>query len=289
MIPNKDCINIPVKLLDWAKDDPIKWSASALFVMIKAMRVHSCYLFESVNRFRKDFGVNSKKADTLISALEEGLTLDDGRSMCEMFTRGVPVRHIKVYSFKRLFKTRKFDKRNREIYTNLVIQVKRSDIAGKRLFNVERMLRVLLLKNTINAHNSGHNKSLKAGSSASSCTSLSQKVLSNGIGRSERTVRRMTRALKSQGELSVDPGRLVTLCSDISHEPVTAKWPIIIGHMAFTRLCNSYSWSKATRTGSIRHIIYNCEGRNGSAASKASSGAKSVKTCKYCHLNSQFD
>ena len=252
-----DYINAPMALLQEVKNDPLEWSLAALSIAMKCYSPSSTYIFVNERKFRRDFHLGYEKAQKLLEALSRGHRLFRLKPLSRDRIA------ITARSLKKMYATRATLRGGRKSLEMTVAKVRCCIREDLYVTKIEREMRHLLLLTDINARTRADELKSKGlpltGSAAhAASTILSVNYLAKAVGRSSRTIMRMTQAAMKQREISIIRHPLVRCCDDLLHGPVPVMSSklIPVSFFGFTRQCNDYqllSWDWHRR---FQHILY---------------------------------
>lgn len=274
-------INVPIPLLQEAKDDGLLWSLVSLCVAMKCFSPSSTYRLVSLSKFCRDFHVGKGKAMRLVSVIREGHPLfryerhKDGRV------------EITALSLRKHYGHWLKLRDGRHSLAMSVVKASVCDKDNIRLKSISEELRMLLLGISVCSKARADELQSKGlpltgASSHAARTILSVNYLAKAAGRSGRSIIRMTQKAQQRGLFRPVTHPLRRVCDDVMHcqdyislgivDPMLTptlfrprlsdtKELILIGNLGFERQCNDYqllSWDFRRR---FQHIIYSHRGR----------------------------
>ena len=267
-------VNVPIELLQAVKDDGLQYSLVCLSVALKCFSPSSTYRFTTLTQFSRDFHLGKGKAKRLAAAIRAGHPL----FRHEVNHEGQEL--ITARSLRRLYGHWITLRGGRRSLAMSVIKATLQDKEQISLKTIGRELRLLLLALDVNSKARADELQSKGlpltGASAHAArVVLSVPYLAKAVGRSPRTVIRMTQLAERLGWLRAVHHPLVRVCDDMLHSadyvregiadrmltpelyrPASAPALIQIGRLGFERRCNDYqllTWELRHR---FQHIIY---------------------------------
>lgn len=252
-------INVPLALLQSARNDRLWWGLVALSVAMKAYSPSSCYILRSEHRFRRDFHLGADKAKRLLHAiLDEGHPLFRVKHCQDGSTQITAVSYKRDYGYYAMFSHKSQQYRSRCM---TAVEVTITNKVNIRVSALERQMRLLLMKSVISARNRADELQTKgcplsASASHAARTILSIPYLADVTGRSQRSIIRMSKEAQRSGSLQAIKYPLERCCDDMSHPTIDVTGLIRIGNLGFSRRCNDYWLLHESDRRAFKHIIY---------------------------------